>query len=133
MKNNDNQKNKTNKSNIQSVDRAIRLLKLISKNDHPSLINELTKQTNLNRTTVWRLLKTLESHDFVEKDLLSQGYQLGFAAIQMVHGESNQYDSLIRRSRAGMEYLLKESQETINYQGGGLPYRSYGRQCGNNS
>lgn len=108
-----NNKKQLNKSNIQSVDRAISLLKLISKNSQPSLINKLTKETKLNRTTVWRILKTLESHDFVERDPFSQGYQLGFSAIQIGQNGSKQYESLIRRAGPAMEYLLEETQEAI--------------------
>ena len=52
---------------VQSVDRAVRLLKAISSSPEPVTVWELARRCSLNRTTVWRLLSTLELHGLVER------------------------------------------------------------------
>jgi IclR family transcriptional regulator, KDG regulon repressor len=99
-------------SSVQSVDRAITLLKIIAESRSPILVGDLADQTNLNRTTVYRLLSTLESHDLVERDSFTKGYQLGYASTRLVSG-SAQYAPLIRRAFVSMERLRDEIQETV--------------------
>lgn len=106
------QLNKNQENTVQSVDRAIQLLNFIADSSDPVLINELVDQTNMNRTTVWRLLTTLESHDFIERDPLTKGYQLGYGASRLAWGE-RKYDSLVRRIRPRLERLMEETNETV--------------------
>jgi IclR family KDG regulon transcriptional repressor len=99
-------------SSVQSVDRAITLLKIIAESRSPILIGDLAEQTNLNRTTVYRLISTLESHDLVERDTFTKGYQLGYASTRLVIG-SAQYAPLIRHAFVSMERLRDEIQESV--------------------
>ncbi|MFF2597099.1 IclR family transcriptional regulator [Priestia megaterium] len=116
MEKNNNIKNhqiiKQENPSVQAVDRAIILLKLIADSSNPISINELIEKTNLNRTTVWRLVGTLENHDLVERDPITKGYQIGYATVRMAN-LAPQYHSLVRRSRWIMEKLRDESQETV--------------------
>jgi DNA-binding IclR family transcriptional regulator len=106
------QPNKNQENTVQSVDRAIQLLNFIADSHDPVLIHELVEQTKMNRTTVWRLLTTLESHDFIERDPLTKGYQLGYGASRLAWGE-RKYDSLARRVRPRLEQLMEETNETV--------------------
>jgi IclR family transcriptional regulator, KDG regulon repressor len=103
---------KQDQSSVQAVDRALLLLKLVAQSDHPISIGELADMSNINRTTAWRLIGTLEHHGFVERDLHSKAYQLGYEANQLA-SKVPQYNSLVRRSRRSMEKLREEIQETV--------------------
>ena len=68
---------------VQSVDRALRLLKAVAASDAPSSAQELAQRCDVNRSTAWRLLATLESHGLVERDAVTGRYVVGYAAFQV--------------------------------------------------
>lgn len=97
---------------VQAVERALSLLKFIGESPVPVSISEIAKRTEINRTTVWRLVGTLESEGFIEKDFDSKGYRLGYAIFQLT-GKNDQYGPLIWRSRQILEEIKEESGETV--------------------
>jgi len=97
---------------VQAVERALFLLRVIGEASTPISISTIAKQTELNRTTVWRLVSSLENEGFVEKDPASKGYQLGFTMYQLVF-QNNPDVPLIRRARQMLEELRDESGETV--------------------
>ena len=56
---------------------------------------------SLNRTTVWRLLSTLELHGLVERNPDTPRYHVGYEAIQIAAAAD--YDGLARRVRPMLE------------------------------
>jgi len=114
MKNNNELQNKKitkqENSSVQAVGRALQLLQIVAESNHPIPIGDLTEKSNMNRTTVWRLIGTLENFGFVERDPLTKGYQLGYAANRLA-AHAAKYDSLIRRARNSMEKLRDDTQE----------------------
>lgn len=111
---NNTQKSKVNKegTSVQAVERALYLLKVIGEYSTPVSVSEIAKRTGLNRTTVWRLVGSLENQGFVEKDPISKGYQLGYAIYQL-NSQNDPYGPLIRRARKTLEKLKEESGETV--------------------
>ncbi|WML58728.1 IclR family transcriptional regulator [Neobacillus sp. PS2-9] len=107
-----NEKNKQENSSVQAVGRALSLLEIVAESIHSISIGELVEKSGMNRTTVWRLIGTLESFGYVERDPLTKGYQLGYAANRLAAQATN-YGSLIRRARNSMEKLREETQETV--------------------
>jgi IclR family KDG regulon transcriptional repressor len=99
-------------SSVQAVDRALTLFKLIADHNGPISIGELVEKSNMNRTTAWRLLATLEQHDFIERDSFNKGYQIGYSASRLSVGKE-QFSPLIRRAWPSMEKLSKMTNETI--------------------
>ncbi len=97
---------------VQAVDRALLLLQLIAESTKPLSVGELGEQLNMNRTTAWRLVGTLENHGFVERDPLTKGYRLGFSAERLA-SQASHYDSLIRRAHQSMEQLGQETEEAV--------------------
>jgi IclR family KDG regulon transcriptional repressor len=104
-------KNQDN-SSVQAVDRALTLLQLVANHNGPISIGALTEKANMNRTTVWRLLLTLEQHAFIERDPITKGYQVGYAASRLSTGRY-QFDPLVRRARPSLERLSKLTKETV--------------------
>lgn len=103
---------KPDNSSVQAVDRALLLLNLVSESDEPVSIVDLTEKSAMNRTTVWRLIGTLENHGFIDRDPVTKNYMLGYAATRLA-ARSPQYSSLIRRARQCMEQLRDATQETV--------------------
>ena len=54
---------------IQAVDRAIVLLKAVAASTTPPTVLELARRCGINRATAWRLLRTLEHHGLVDRDV----------------------------------------------------------------
>jgi IclR family transcriptional regulator, KDG regulon repressor len=106
------EKNKQESSSVQAVGRALSLLQLVAESHNPISVGDLAEKSNMNRTTVWRLIGTLENYGYVERDPLTKGYQLGYAANRLAAQATN-YGSLIRRARKSMEKLREETQETV--------------------
>lgn len=112
MNNNPLQSVKGQGNSVQAVERAIRILQLVAESESPISIADLTEQTKMNRTTIWRLLVTLENLDFIERDPITKGYQLGYAASRLVLG-NKVYEPFVRRARPSMERLRDETNETV--------------------
>ncbi|MGD6777706.1 IclR family transcriptional regulator [Sutcliffiella horikoshii] len=106
------EKNKQENSSVQAVGRALSLLQLVAESNSPISVGDLAEKSHMNRTTVWRLIGTLENYGYVERDPLTKGYQLGYAANRLAAHATN-YGSLIRRARISMEKLRDEAQETV--------------------
>lgn len=106
------EKNKQENSSVQAVGRALSLLQLVADSNNPISVADLAEKSHMNRTTVWRLIGTLENFGFVERDPLTKGYQLGYAANRLAAQATN-YGPLIRRARPSMEKLREETQETV--------------------
>lgn len=99
-------------NSVQAVDRALSLLKLIGENGSPISVKDLSLKSGLNRTTVWRLIGSLENEGFVEKDIATNSYQLGYTIYQLA-SQNNPYNSLIRRARSTLEALKEKVGETV--------------------
>jgi len=66
-----------NKFLIRSVIRALKLIKCFSFNKRELTLQELSKITNIPKTTVFRILISLENQGFIEKNKTTQTYKLG--------------------------------------------------------
>jgi len=97
---------------IKSVDRAAALIKTIADSPHAPTVNELAAMCDLNRSTTWRLLATLDSHGLIERDPISQRYSLGYAFLRIAAGAD--VDPLVRRGRPVLEQLADDTGEATN-------------------
>ncbi|MBI3980123.1 MAG: IclR family transcriptional regulator [Chloroflexi bacterium] len=68
---------------IQSVGRAIDLLGCFRLNEPELGVSELSRRLGLHKSTVCRLLQSLEVADFVRQDPVSGKYSLGFGPVQL--------------------------------------------------
>ena len=96
-------------NHVQAVDRALALLKLIAEQSEPVPLSHLCEATGLNRTTVWRLLCTLEDNGFVEKNAAAPDYELGIAALNLFqrrHRAICPADPAFSSRHAGADRLL---------------------------
>jgi DNA-binding IclR family transcriptional regulator len=99
-------------SSVQAVDRAAALLKAVANAGRPATVPELARACDLNRSTAWRLLATLERQGLVERDPVTQRYSVGYAIFQIAAGDD--HDSLVRRAHPVIERLARETRATVS-------------------
>lgn len=101
-----------NKKTIRSVERALDILLCFLQK--PSLsLTEITELTQLNKTTVYRLLATLEGKGFLMRDLETEKYQLGFRIWELSINLDDSNDPAVL-FLTEMERLRDEIDETVS-------------------
>lgn len=96
---------------IQAVDRAVVLLKAVANSTTPPTVLELAQATGINRSTAWRLLRTLEHHGLLDRDAITQRYTMGYGAIPIAAAVTD--DALVRRARPRLEDLAMRIGESV--------------------
>jgi len=96
---------------IQAVDRAIALLKSVAASATPPTVLELARECKINRSTAWRLLRTLEHHGLVDRDPITQRYTVGYGAISVAAAVTD--DTLVRRVRPLLTKLAAATGESV--------------------
>jgi DNA-binding IclR family transcriptional regulator len=96
---------------VQSVDRALRLLKAVASAAEPASAQELAQRCDVNRSTAWRLLSTLERHGLVERDAVTGRYLVGYAAFQIASAED--HDAVARRLRPLLQRTAEATGEIV--------------------
>lgn len=97
---------------IQSVLRATRILRAFNSRKPELGVSELSRLTGLHKTTVYRLLVTLEQESFVQRSPDSDKYRLGPALIRLGRLVLDGID-LARQALPHMRALVDETDETV--------------------
>jgi DNA-binding IclR family transcriptional regulator len=100
---------------IQAVDRAIVLLKAVAASTTPPTVLELARRYGINRATAWRLLRTLEYHGLVDRDVVTQRYTVGYGATVVASAVTD--DALIRRVQPLLTDLCLRTGEAVTLAG----------------
>jgi IclR family transcriptional regulator, KDG regulon repressor len=98
---------------INSILRASNILKCFSGAKTHFKISEIARQLDLDRSTTYRILLSLEEAGFVEKDEKAGTYCLGLGAFEIGNAYLRQMD-LIQVSRPIMADLAQKVQETVH-------------------
>lgn len=101
------------KSLIQSLDRGLQLLEKISLANEPMGLPELADLLEVDRSTVHRLLSTLQQRNYVVQDIQSKKYSLGMKVIEL---SRRGLDSINFRAivKPYLKRLSKETGESTN-------------------
>lgn len=95
----------------QTILRALAMLDAFT-DEHPAwTVTDLSESVGLNRTTTYRLLTALESHEFVARDESGDTYRLGSGLIAL-GGRASRANSVRVISRPELEQLAEEIGET---------------------
>ncbi len=98
---------------INSIIRACNILRCLSKDKAHFKISELARQLQLDRSTTYRILLSLEKCGFVEKDKKTGEYSLGITAFEIGNTYLGQTD-FIQISKPLMADLALKVQETVH-------------------
>lgn len=98
---------------INSIIRACNILTCFSRERRHFKISELARQLQLDRSTTYRILLSLESCGFVEKDERTGEYFLGMTTFEIGNAFLSQMD-FVKISKPIMADLALKVQETVH-------------------
>lgn len=106
-------KKKGQTSTLRSVDRAIAVLKAFSEEEPELGVTELSQRLELPKSTVYRLLASLQKAGIVDQDPETERYHLGIELVYLAGLVLRQID--VRQvARPYLQSLAKASEETVN-------------------
>ncbi len=98
-------------SGVRAVERAADIL--VSLGEGEKTLTEISNGLNLNKTTVYRLLGTLQKKDFVLKNAENGKYYLHWGLIGLFHSGLERSQGLVQNAYPFMEKLWKLTSETV--------------------
>jgi len=97
---------------VHSVNRAISILQVLAR--HGALtVTEIATELGVHKSTIFRLLFTLESRGLVDQTMSRGKYQLGYGVVQLAAGATRKLDLTVV-SRRICETLAEEVGETVD-------------------
>jgi DNA-binding IclR family transcriptional regulator len=102
----------TRNGSVHSVDRAISILQVLARNGGAG-VTELGAELDMHKSTIFRLLATLEARGLVEQNSARGQYQLGYGIVQLAAGATRKYDLSVV-SRPICQRLAEVVGETVN-------------------
>ena len=98
---------------IRSVSRALELLRTFSGAQSELSLAEVSRRLNLNRSTVFRLIVTLQAHGYLERDRETAKYRLGVTCLELGSVFLNQSD-MRKEALPILNDLRDDCKETVH-------------------
>jgi len=100
------------RNKVQSLDRALEILRLLG--SEPEMrVTDLARRLEVHKSTVFRLLSTLQEHGLVEQNPTTEKYRLGYGLVRLAGAVVAELD-LARASRSVLQELAARTGETVN-------------------
>jgi len=99
---------------VQAVERAVRILKALGDEEPELGVSELARQLGLKKSTVHRLLNTLQVEGLVEQNPETGKYRLGLEILRLAGTLLRQLEDLQQVARPFLKALAEECEETVN-------------------
>jgi DNA-binding IclR family transcriptional regulator len=96
---------------VHSVNRAISILQVLARRG-PTALTDLAVELDIHKSTIFRLLSTLESRGLVDQNSSRGRYQLGYGIVQLAAGATRKLDLSVV-SRRICEELAEEVGESV--------------------
>lgn len=97
---------------VRSVDRALSIMEILAR-DGWSSVTDIARELEVHKSTVFRLVATLQRRGIVEQHPSTQKYRLGFAIVRLASGVRGNPD-LVAVARPSLERLSEELDETVD-------------------
>jgi len=97
---------------VRALARGLSILSLFDIDHREWTIDEIAARTGLLRMTAYRMVRTLESADFIVRDTTTNQYHLGPAAISMAY-VAEDYSDFVEHARPYLEELLARTGESV--------------------
>src|SRR5918998_658253 len=97
---------------VQSVDRALTILTVLARVGQAG-VSEIAAELGVHKSTAFRLMTTLESHDIVEQTEDRGKYRLGMGLVRLAGASSARLD-MVQEARPVCRRLAAECGETVN-------------------
>src|SRR3954451_17977552 len=97
---------------VQSVDRALTILGVLARLGEVG-VTEISSELGVHKSTAFRLMTTLESHELVEQTGDRGKYRLGVGLVRLAGASTARLD-VVQEARPVCRRLAAESGETVN-------------------
>ncbi|MGB3187437.1 MAG: IclR family transcriptional regulator [Ornithinimicrobium sp.] len=97
---------------VQSVDRALSVLAIIARSGDCG-VSEIAHELGVHKSTVFRLVATLEAHDMVEQQADRGKYRLGMGVLRLAGSATARLD-VVQEARPIARDLAASTGETVN-------------------
>jgi DNA-binding IclR family transcriptional regulator len=97
---------------VQSVDRALTILAVLARLGQAG-VSEIAAELGVHKSTAFRLVSTLESHEIVEQTEVRGKYRLGLGLVRLAGASSARLD-VVQEARPVCRRLAADSGETVN-------------------
>lgn len=98
---------------VQSVERAIAILRAFSREKPERGVSELSRELGVHKSTVYRLLATLERYGLVARNPETERYRLGLELL-ILAAQVAEHMNLREIARPHLRELSERCQETVN-------------------
>ncbi len=98
---------------IRAVERALDVLSCFSSRTPELTLTQIAEQIGINKSTVHRLLATLEKRRFVQRDPATGAYRLGIRLLQMAY-LTLEHNDLRRLATPLLRRLCEQYQENVD-------------------
>lgn len=99
-------------ASVQSVDRALSVLSILARVGEAG-VSDIARELGVHKSTVFRLVATLEAHDMVEQHAERGKYRLGVGVLRLAGATSARLD-VVQEARPVARELAAGSGETVN-------------------
>ncbi|MEX0953380.1 MAG: IclR family transcriptional regulator [Nitriliruptoraceae bacterium] len=96
---------------VQSVDRAVTVMEILAREGWAG-VTEIGRELGIHKSTVFRVLATLERRGLVEQNARTQKYRLGFGIVRLAGAVRSSLD-LVRAARPVCDRLSRQTDETV--------------------
>ncbi|MCL4489292.1 MAG: IclR family transcriptional regulator [Chloroflexi bacterium] len=107
------QKKHSERYHIRAVERALTLLRLFLSSETDLSATEISKQVDLDLSTTFRLLITLQAQGFVEQESATGKYRLGVTCLEL-GSRFLKYNDIRKRALDVLETLRNEFGEAVH-------------------
>ena len=97
---------------VQSVDRALTVLGILARHGEAG-VTDIAAELGVHKSTAFRLVATLESHDMVEQNEDRGKYRLGVGILRLAGATTARLD-VVREARPVSRQLAADTGETVN-------------------
>ena len=97
---------------VQSVDRALCILGILARLGHAG-VTEIAAELGVHKSTAFRLVTTLETHELVEQTEDRGKYRLGMGLVRLAGASTARLD-VVQEARPVCRRLASECGETVN-------------------
>lgn len=104
---------KENYNTIPMIEKACQVVDVISKEGGAAGISEIARQTGMSKSTIFRVLYTLQSWNWIQKDEASDRYRLGLFFLQAGKQVAGKL-KIEEIARPVMERVAEETGEGVN-------------------
>jgi DNA-binding IclR family transcriptional regulator len=97
---------------VPAVDRAIRILSLLKNEKREMTIAEISEATGWNKSSIYKLLLTLDHHGLLSRDLATKKYSLGIALMDYGRAVLNGFE-IRHAAKPSLRELARYTGESV--------------------